>query len=63
MVVFRKGADLESMEHLCVGVEDSVFTFMCILESFISHLLMSGPVDRKAVSSSSTSGLILPERS
>lgn len=51
------------MKHLCVDVEDPVLTFPCFLESFISHLLMSAPLDRvPGSSSSSTSGLILPER-
>lgn len=49
------------MKHLCV-VEDAVFTFTCVWESFISHLLMSGPVDRMPGRSLSTSGLILPKR-
>ena len=44
-----KGADLQSMKDVHVGVEDPVFAFTRVLESFISCLLMSGPVDRMPV--------------
>lgn len=51
------------MKLLAVGVEDTMLTSRCFLESFISSLFMSAPLDRVPGSSSlSTSDLILPKR-